>query len=500
MPHQQEPQLTVIYPLIEVRGRAVDRVRTWTHDQTLARERYRIIIASDGADPVQEKEVAALLGPHDEIIHAPHSSDAALCNAGAERVRTPWLIVTEGHCLADPGCLEAATRWLATNPTAVAGNFATRHPDSYLVARLTSRWYGVVQARWGAPGEWARLHRSGCMIRTDVFKTLGGFEPDYGLFAPPLMSARLDARGEGIETVPGAAVLHWDDDRMRDHHGDTADYVWGELAARCRNDPVFFERYFGHAPVWANEWRSRPRTARRMARAIVAAAIAYPRRLAELGRLLVPLLVPMTVGAGPRVALQRFAVKLDEIVVERFPLPASWRWARFLRAHARVIRLTQLGWAGGRPARAEVPRSIGSKSVDQLGPEAIVGVHALEEYRGRPFRWTEPVVLLRVAPSADEYELRIETGGIRGDPLAAVIAVVAGGRVLPRELLSAENGALVVRLTQPWSSSTRDGVVLVCSALAPAQAGSSDSRLLGLPVLSVVTRPLQTRARTGLAA
>ena len=129
-----------------------------------------------------------------------------------------------------------------------------------------------------------------------------------------------------------------------------------------------------------------------------------------------------------------------------------------------------------------------------------MGVHGLEEYRGHRFRWTEPVVLLRLAPSEDDYELRIETAGIRGDPLACVIAVVVEGRVLPRELISSEaGGTLVVRLPAPWSGAARAGIVLVCSALAPARAGVPDHRLLGLPIVSVASAPLHG-ARDRMAA
>jgi len=139
--------------------------------------------------------------------------------------------------------------------------------------------------------------------------------------------------------------------------------------------------------------------------------------------------------------------------------------------------------------------------IERLGPDAIIGVHGLEDHRGRPFRWTEPVVLVRLAPSEGDYELRIETAGIRGDPLAAIIAVVADRRVLPRELLTGDDeGTLVVRLPAPWSVAARSGLVLICSSLVPARAGSRDPRHLGLPILSITNAPLYTPAQTRMAA
>jgi hypothetical protein len=486
MTDASEVQLTVLYPMFDLRGRAADRVRTWTHEQTLARDRYRLVVVSDGTAAAQEHDVAGLLGPHDELLRLPGARDAALWNAGAARGRTPWLVFSEGHCLADPGCLDAVARWVASGPTVEVGNFAVGHDISYLQGRMSQRWFDLIHARWRAPGEWPRVSRSGFVIRADVFRAIGGFEPEYGQFAPALLSARLHARGIGVGTVPGAAVIHLDNETMRGHHADTADYARGELAARSRNDPVFFARYFGHAAAWANQMRHRRPIARAMARAVVATAATHPARAVDLAGLLPPLAMDMTVGAAPRAALDRLAVALDEVAVERLPLPAGWRWARYLRAHARVVRQTQLEWLARRPLLPATAPGPGRVPVERLGPGAITGVHALEEHGGRLFRWTEPVVLVRMAPDA-AHELRIETGGLRGDPLAALIAVVVGGRVLPRALSSSDaEGTLVVRLPVPWAAAAGDGVVLICATLRSAR----ERRRLGLPVLSIATVPL----------
>ena len=168
-----------------------------------------------------------------------------------------------------------------------------------------------------------------------------------------------------------------------------------------------------------------------MARAVAAALAAHPRRAAELAALLHPLAVAVVAGFVPRVTLHRLAVLLDEFAVERLPLPAEWRWSRFLRAHARVVRLAQLEWMRQWKCRPVIPLAWDRVPIEQLVPDTLIGVHALEEYRGRLFRWTEPVAMLHLAPRAGEHEIRIETAGIRGDPLAVVIAAVVDGRVLP---------------------------------------------------------------------
>jgi hypothetical protein len=117
--------------------------------------------------------------------------------------------------------------------------------------------------------------------------------------------------------------------------------------------------------------------------------------------------------------------------------------------------------------------------------------YAAEEFEGRRFRWTEPVAMIRMAPRQTACELRLETGGIRGDPLAFVIAVVIAGRALPRKYRASDDkGTLTIHLPAPFAAAAKDGVVLVCNPLSPARQGIPDPRTLGLPVTSIAIQPL----------
>src|SRR5712671_2967454 len=74
-------ELTVIYPLIELREDTISPLRSWTRDQTLARERYRVIAVFAEADRAQAAAMEPLLGPNDELLPVPDRSFAALINA-----------------------------------------------------------------------------------------------------------------------------------------------------------------------------------------------------------------------------------------------------------------------------------------------------------------------------------------------------------------------------------------------------------------------------------
>ena len=88
--------LTVVYPAVDVRGSAVQRLRTWTQGQTLPREAYRVIVGWDCKKPSEESELASLLAATDELIRLPNASDTELWNEAALRANSPSLLFTEG--------------------------------------------------------------------------------------------------------------------------------------------------------------------------------------------------------------------------------------------------------------------------------------------------------------------------------------------------------------------------------------------------------------------
>jgi hypothetical protein len=88
--------------MIELRGDMISPLRSWTREQTLARERYRVIAVFAEVDRAQATAMEPLLGPNDELLPVPDRSFAALMNAATARARTPWLVMTERtlHCAA----------------------------------------------------------------------------------------------------------------------------------------------------------------------------------------------------------------------------------------------------------------------------------------------------------------------------------------------------------------------------------------------------------------
>jgi hypothetical protein len=484
-------EITVIYPVIELRGDMISPLRSWTREQTLARERYRVIAVFGEADRAQAAAIEPLLGPNDELLPVPDRSFAALLNAATARARTPWLVITEGHCIAQPDCLHEAMRWIEANPDAQIGNFELAHLDTGIVSRLVGRWYDQTLAQWRTPPNWEHAISGGFAIRASLLDEVGPQEPAFEAFSPHVQSALLHSRGVKVVDVPRAAVIHLDERTMTESYDSTERFTRGELIARSQIDPAFMERYFGDAYLWTNRARLERGTALAMMSALIIAARNSPRRSAALAGAFASLLGETAGGVRLRIALNRLMLAFYAMAIERLPLPDGMRFRHFLRSHRRVVRLTQLQWLHRNPMSSTAALSKGRWAIEELGPGDIIGVHGLEEFDGRRFRWTEPVAMISMAPRQTACELRLETGGIRGDPLASLIAVVVAGRALPRKYCTSDDkGTLTIVLPAPFAAATKDGVVLVCNPLSPTHEGIPDPRTLGLPIISVAILPL----------
>jgi len=107
-------------------------------------------------------------------------------------------------------------------------------------------------------------------------------------------------------------------------------------------------------------------------------------------------------------------------------------------------------------------------------------VHGLETFAGRLFRWSEPVLILRLEDAARGGQLRIDTGGLRPSPRQSVIAAYLGERRLRPSSLSEQGHDLLVPIPNLPGDLT-----LVTRPFDTSASGPPDDRRLGLPIFSL---------------
>lgn len=476
----EDPSFTVVYPGFDVRGHAAEHLGFWTSAQTLPRERYRVVALLD-PDSGDEDSVRELLVEGDQLIVGQFGSDIAMWNAGVSAASTAWVVLTEGHGLAQPASLAALEEWISSAPIADAGNSSIIHHDDYLMARLSRRWFGVQQDQWS--NEWTRLHRATYTIRKEVFLKLGGLPP-YGQFGVPLLSAKLAEEGYTVERVPGADVLHLDDDTIYDHHFDTIDFVVGECEARAASDPTFFEKYFGHREVFTNRLLAESGVARPIFSICLSAAFADAENRARFQTIAKSLIRPTFFTPDFRIAVSELITSLDEALL-LFPfVPNEFRYRWFVSAHHRVVETALLKWNHERVSVEGSSLYPEKHTITDLSPDSIAGLHGLENYEGRPFRWSGPVLHLRLPDSEAIETVVLDTGRISPFPVDRVLLVLCGSDVLPQECLThAPEGELVIRLPKVGFLAEKQNSISIL--IKETETSPEDTRDLGLPVFGI---------------
>jgi hypothetical protein len=487
-PAEPLPLLTVIYPVFDVRGDVVGRLRLWTEEQDFDPAGYRVFAVAGTGTELDEAALRKVLRNQDAILRVPGDGrEADYWNAGAREANTPWLLFVEGHGMPERDSLSALAAWIAANPEGEACNFWIKNFEDHRIARLMKRWFAETQTGWTDPSTWRRLHRTACAIRRDVFENAGPFEPEYGQFAPPLLSARMHQRGLTISALPTSGIMHDDSPEISVHHDDTANYVRGEMDARAVNDPVFFEKYFGPSPLQGQNMIVPTHYARSMVRGLVVAALHRSGPAFHLLRQAFALLPATLLSLRDRARLFAAATRADEALVMGLPLAEGVRWKRFRLAHRRLVRTEQMLWIARHPLPSLQTGTAERKwPITAIGQHAIIGLHALEHFDGKAFRWTHPVFLLRLTRATADGVWTLETRNVRPQIGLSDIVVVVGRRIpTPADLALDEAGNIKVTVEAPSAPVEEIDVVVMVRELCEPSTKSGPGRRLGLPLFSV---------------
>jgi len=267
----QVPDISVVFTLLDHNGHGVECAESWARAQDLSRGRYEVIVVGSGREPEVEETVRPLLADQDRLLRLDSTQELALHDHGARASRGRWLLFTEAHTVAEPGCLVSLLEYLDGHASAYAGACIRSTDGGSInpIARCERRWYSEGFEEWSREGDWRKVTIRGFAIRREAYLEVGGFEHRFGCFAETAMAATLDHSGLRLGYAPAAAVKHYDATRVADLLTYIREYREGELAYRATHPPGYCERYFGAPPPRLgrrDRIRARLRSARAKAR------------------------------------------------------------------------------------------------------------------------------------------------------------------------------------------------------------------------------------------
>jgi len=134
---EPSPLLSVIYPVFDVRGDAVERIRLWTEKQDLEPDRYRVFVVADAETSLDEVRLRQVLRSQDVILRVPGvGREAHFWNAGARAAETRWILFVEAHGSPEPNSLSALAAWIEATPHGEACNFSIGNLEHHRIAGL----------------------------------------------------------------------------------------------------------------------------------------------------------------------------------------------------------------------------------------------------------------------------------------------------------------------------------------------------------------------------
>ena len=259
--------ISVVFPLIFVRGPIRKCIRSWTKKQKLDRDRFAVVFVSPGDDPATETLVRELMGPHDQLVFADSKNLYALYDRGVRAARGRIALITESHCMASPRVLrDVVDRFERTGCAALCCRAATPKNDGYL-ADMEGMLFEEEVELWGAEGHWRKVHERGFAIRRDVYAEQGGFPHQYGWFAGRVFAARLREAGIDVDYARDIVILHYNSTHLSDIEEGSRSFAYGEMRFRQDADPAVAERYFGRVTELEEREELRPALARTWLRA-----------------------------------------------------------------------------------------------------------------------------------------------------------------------------------------------------------------------------------------
>jgi hypothetical protein len=490
-------RFTVLVPLPNNRGQARAAVATWTREQTFGRGKFEVILLSDGSDPSLARDLNGILALPDRVLTFPGIHEFQMYNLAALTALGELLVITEGHCLADPAFLSEMDRFFNESPhyRAACGKSAAIAANAF--ARMDAYWveHGFRQP-W-QPGNYPRVIRHGLAIDRRLFLAIGGFDPQAGFYAEQPLGAALCDRGHSVGSVPAALVRHHYRTGLLELWPFVKDMVRGEYACRRKYSADYLARYFGPAtePV-----RPDPQLSRTVCRLV------GPELLRRLLRFDVRALWVLWLAMLSHVPAAIFGSWWHRLART---INVIWMWLACWRHYFSETRLRSayqdLWQSMTGLARLDVPdlRSApplagfhGScrRLIDAWPADRLFGFHQSEMHATGSFRWSEPVFAIELPPRTAPFELELETGGLRSDCVKLV--VFYNGRPLGSAVRVDDQSIRCRILPAP---AARQSILFVCSPLRPRQHGVPDQRTLGIPVFAVSIRPCPEKGMSRFA-
>lgn len=470
--------VSVVVPLLRDRDVKHTGLVAWTR-QVLPIGEFEVVAVSSG-DGENEAASRAILRPGDRLVVAPDITEPGLWDAGARAALGDIVVLTEGHCVPEAGCLAAAVA--AIDGGLDVGCFESRTPTRTAAGWLENAIFQDLFERLVDRGDPRAMSLRGVAISRAIYERSGGLRvSDNECFAERVLAARLATAGARFGRAPGARVEHTQNSTFRAVRADVLEFQRSDVETRLAGtgDGIDPQSQLERSAVWERRARFNPAFNRAALPGLGMLALG-PGRAARSALRATPGTAVRAL-TGPRLAVRGAALHSH---LATAAVDVQWRFGR--RPDPRALWRTLAGALALRaldeqvhdalwPTALTLARPGDHLSADALAEHAI-GLHDAEEHEAFEFRWSEPVVTFDLLVGAGVSRVIVDTLAFRALKDGHVRAAW-GGRRLPRSAVRVSPTSIAIDLP----NSTNGPLTLAL----PRLHAPRDRRALGIAIVSV---------------
>ncbi len=230
-------------------------LRSWTRQTGVDSGDFELLVGHGGAGLAVVESIRKELRPGDRLfqVEAPERimAEMGVYAEGGKLARGSWVLFTEDHVVAEPGCLAGVFEAIHSQPDAPGFFLACGHIGHEPLARYEALMYDEMVPYWRSENSWERVRIRATVIRRDLLEAAGWVNAHYGLFGETVLSLRLWHAGHRLRFLPTARIRHRNTATARLMIQHVSDFAMGEMAFRreARSEDLALLAT-GEVPLW----------------------------------------------------------------------------------------------------------------------------------------------------------------------------------------------------------------------------------------------------------
>lgn len=210
-------------------------------------DRYEIIVVDNNSDAEFTRWLKSLIkaSEHLKYIFESKQGSYAARNTGISVARGTVLAFTDSDCVVDPDWLKRIAGILNDDEIDGVMGFADGDNDN-VIAEYEQKMYKQVVAAFTNQDALQRIDTRNCAFKTQVYKTIGGFQSELQFGGDMEYGARAHEAGFHFIFSPSVQVTHHNPTQLTRLVHKRIKQNYGNMKIRELHDETFVRTYFPH--------------------------------------------------------------------------------------------------------------------------------------------------------------------------------------------------------------------------------------------------------------